>query len=184
MQFMSRFLRTRVRALVWQTGIALGMTALGGLQLAGCAGNGRQIVASPLSISDQQQEIARIVPLGTNYETARTKLAAAGIECSTSEVSKSGLWCVLWNRPDGQRWMLDVKLLFDAKGRFYQMQQGQSETGQVSTHMPGPTDHSSGETAPAKSSPGARAVQSAVSDDERPGARGTGNRTPFGPRTN
>jgi hypothetical protein len=94
--------------------------------LAGCASLSTQIIPCPLTYSEQTKEVLNVVPKGTRREDALRKLAAAGIEGSFG-TSQRIYYCELWNRPDGNRWHLNVALLFDETGRVYRTQTGDSD---------------------------------------------------------
>ena len=87
--------------------------------LAGCAAGHPSLVDSPLSIEQQQQAVLEIVPRGSSRDEAERRLKAAGIEYRPGGKG-SIYYLMLWNRPDGQRWHIDVALLFDQSGKLYQ----------------------------------------------------------------
>ncbi len=91
--------------------------------LAGCASGRPSLVDSPLSIEQQQQAVLEIVPRGSSRDEAEKRLKAAGIEYRTGGKG-SIYYLMLWNRPDGQRWHIDVALLFDQSGKLYQTRNG------------------------------------------------------------
>jgi hypothetical protein len=95
--------------------------ALLALALAGCASLSTQIIPCPLTYSEQEKEVLNVVPKGTRRDDALRKLAAAGIEGSFG-ISRRVYYCDLWNRPDGNRWHMNVALLFDETGRLYKTQ--------------------------------------------------------------
>src|SRR5437588_12580351 len=97
--------------------IALGMSVAG--SFAGCASGHPSLVDSPLSIEQQQQAVLEIVPRGSSRADAEQRLKAAGIEYRQGGKG-SIYYLMLWNRPDGQRWHIDVALLFDQSGKLYQ----------------------------------------------------------------
>ena len=94
---------------------------------AGCQLNSQQIVASPLSYRDQEAEILKIVPEGTPRQEAIEKLAAAGIQGELGG-KRTIYYCDLWEREDGQRWHLNVALLFNDSGEVYQTRPARSQT--------------------------------------------------------
>jgi hypothetical protein len=96
-------------------------SALSLLVLVGCATLAPQIVPCPLTYSEQEKELLTVAPKGTRRDDALHKLAAAGIEGSFG-ISHRVYYCELWNRPDGNRWHLNVALLFDETGRLYKTQ--------------------------------------------------------------
>jgi len=101
-------------------------SALTLLVLSGCASLSTQIVACPLTYSEQVKEVLNVVPKGTRREEALRKLAAAGIEGSFG-ISRRVYYCELWSRPDGSRWHLNVALLFDETGKLYKTQAADCE---------------------------------------------------------
>jgi hypothetical protein len=95
-----------------------GWLSLAGV-LAGCASARPGLIDSPLSIEQQQQAVLEIVPRGSSRDEAEKRLKAAGIEYRPGGKG-SIYYLMLWNRPDGQRWHIDVALLFDQSGKLYQ----------------------------------------------------------------
>lgn len=91
------------------------------LTLIGCVSLSRSIVACPLTYSEQEKELLTVVPKGTRREEALRRLAAAGVEGSFG-ISRRVYYCDLWNRPNGERWHINVALLFDDTGKFYKTQ--------------------------------------------------------------
>ena len=104
--------------------------ALLGLTLAGCLSFPRPIMPSPLSYSEQEKELLAIVPKGTRREEALRRLAAAGIEGSFG-ISHRVYYCDLWNRSNGERWHINVALLFDDTGKFYRTQTAECDVTTV-----------------------------------------------------
>lgn len=103
--------------------LGLGLAAF----VASCAAPGTSLVECPLSSEQQQQAVLDIVPRGTSRTDAERRLRAAGIEFSQGQ--KSSIYYLgLWNRPDGQRWHINVSLLFDKDGRLYQTRPADSLT--------------------------------------------------------
>ena len=104
----------------------------------GCAGpalSSGKIVASPLSVEQQQQAVLEIVPLHTTRSEVERRLKAAGIQI-TSGVSSSICYCDVWNRKDGSRWRIDVALLFDRDDQLYATKQASAETNLGSSDSP------------------------------------------------
>jgi hypothetical protein len=91
--------------------------------LAGCAVWRPTLVDSPLSIEQQQQAVLDIVPRGLPRDEVERRLKNAGIEYRKGG-NGSIYYLMLWNRADGQRWHIDVALLFDQSGRLYQTRAG------------------------------------------------------------
>ncbi len=88
------------------------------------------IEPSPWTYSEQQQEILKLVPVGTPRDAAVERLQKAGID-GTFGVSDTVYYCDIWNRPDGERWHLNVALYFDDEGLLYDSRLGQAETGLI-----------------------------------------------------
>jgi hypothetical protein len=91
------------------------------LTLAGCLSLNRAIMPCPLTYSEQEKEILAVVPKGTSREEALRRLTAAGIEGSFG-VSQRVYYCDLWNRKNGERWHVNVALLFDDANKLYRTQ--------------------------------------------------------------
>lgn len=103
--------------------IAAGLIAL---TVAGCVSLNRPIMACPLTYSEQEKEILSLVPKGTRRDDALKRLAAAGVEGSYG-ISHRVYYCDLWNRKNGERWHINVALLFDDTGRFYRTQVAETD---------------------------------------------------------
>ncbi len=100
----------------WRTaGWSLWIVAL----TTGCSAPGKPLVECPLSDGQQQQAVLAIVPPGTPRGLAEQRLTAAGIKYSQGG-SGSLYYLSLWNRADGERWHINVALLFDQSGKVYQ----------------------------------------------------------------
>lgn len=108
------------------------------LGAAGCATGPKLIVESPLSSEEQQQAILKIAPKGTERAEVLRRLDKAGIQYEKSGprvgnsmqgMSDSMYYCSIWNKSNGERWFLNVALLFDRSGRLYETRQRNSETG-------------------------------------------------------
>jgi len=87
--------------------------------LAGCTTTGKPLRECPLSVDEQQQAVLELVPRGTLRAEAAQRLKQSGIEFSTSG-HESIFYLSLWDRPNGERWHINVALLFDSSGRLYQ----------------------------------------------------------------
>jgi hypothetical protein len=98
--------------------------------IAGCASRNANLVECPLSIDQQRQAVLEIVPRGTSRDDAERRLKAAGIEF-TPGGNGSIYYLALWNREDGQRWHIDVALLFDPSGKLYQTRAANASTEAV-----------------------------------------------------
>lgn len=103
---------------------------VGLLTLAGCQMTNGRIIPSPLSYSEQEKELLVIAPVGTDREEAVRKLSAAGIEGDFGS-SRSIYYCDLWNRKNGERWHMNVALMFDKSGKLYKSGTAQSETAML-----------------------------------------------------
>lgn len=101
------------------------------LLLAGCQLTQPPLVNSPLSYTEQEQAVLKIVPLGTPREEVRDRLSAAGIDGQFG-ISDSVYYCDTWKRSDGAHWHVNVALLFDQSGILYKTRPAQSETGVLS----------------------------------------------------
>src|SRR5688572_21634064 len=108
--------------------LSIGIVLLAGCQLTS---SGR-IIPSPLTYSEQEKEILAIVPEGTDRDEAVKKLTAAGIEGDFG-TSRSIYYCDLWKRKSGERWHMNVALLFDKSGKLYKTQVSQAEIGKLSS---------------------------------------------------
>jgi hypothetical protein len=96
----------------------------------GCTAPGKSLMESPLSVDEQQQAVLEIAPRGTFRDDVGRRLKAAGIEF-TSGGNGSIFYLSLWNRPNGERWHINVALLFDPAGNLYQTRTADSTTGLV-----------------------------------------------------
>lgn len=94
--------------------------------LTGCTAAGPSLKESPLSVDEQQQAVLEIAPRGTSRDDVRRRLKAAGIEFTTTG-NGSIFYLSLWNRPNGERWHIDVALLFDSTGKLYQTRTADSK---------------------------------------------------------
>ena len=107
--------------------IVVGLLVVGSAA-PGCRLGTRSITPCPLTYSDQELAILKVVPLGTTRNQAIKKLSEAGLH-GTFGISKSVYYCDVWNRNKTERWHVNVALLFDQAGRFYKTRPAQSETG-------------------------------------------------------
>lgn len=117
----------KIRADFRRAALCCGLMGLLLVQSSGCAAGPGRIANSPLTVGQQQKAILEIVPLGTPRLDAIRKLTEAGLELSPG-TSESTYYCDVWNRQDGQRWRVDVALLFDETGVLYGTKQAQSTT--------------------------------------------------------
>jgi len=160
-----------MRMLRGLSGTVLCVLLLGGL--AGCQGGPGRFVEAPLSYDQQREAVSAVVPMGTSREEAARRLEKAGIQ----HVAGSGnniFYCDIWNRPNGERWHLNVALLFDASGKLYAMRPAESETGIEEQTV---TDFAEAE---GKSAAGSRAATGlpplSVEDPEKPASAGRSKR--------
>ncbi len=86
----------------------------------GCRlGTGR-VVPCPLASADQKAALLKIAPLGTPRDAAIQKFEKAGIEGSFG-ISETVYYCDFWKRSDGERWNMDLSMLFDQSGELYEI---------------------------------------------------------------
>jgi hypothetical protein len=122
--------------LVW---VCLAIAA-GGCASASLSG---RLVDNPLPTAEQQDEVLKLVPVGTPREEALETLANAGIEVHEG-ASNTIYYCDIWRRKDGSRWQMDVALLFDKQGNLYRTRSAQALTE---------VDSAAGLAEPARASP-------------------------------
>ncbi|MGE3316379.1 MAG: hypothetical protein AB7O26_14785 [Planctomycetaceae bacterium] len=106
------------------------LLCIGILFLAGCQLTSGRIIPSPLTYSEQEKEILAIAPRGTDRDEAVRKLNAAGLKGDFGS-TRSIYYCDEWHRDSGERWHMNVALLFDKEGKLYTTQVSQAETGTV-----------------------------------------------------
>jgi hypothetical protein len=106
------------------------------LTITGCVSLNRSIMPCPLTYSEQEREILTILPKGTRREEAMRRLTAAGVEGSFGS-SRRVYYCDLWNRKNGDRWHINVALLFDDTGRFYRTQVADCDVTRVTEDKKG-----------------------------------------------
>ncbi len=100
-----------------------------GLALSGCMLESTPILPAPVSSAEQQYEVLQIVKPGTTREEAVALLDEAGIQGSFGTTgARSVYYCDVWNREDGERWHLDVAVLFDESGRVINTRLGEATT--------------------------------------------------------
>jgi hypothetical protein len=104
--------------------------------MAGCSAPGKSLVECPLSVNQQQEAVLAIVPPGTPRGLAEQRLKAAGIEF-TPGGNGSIYYLSLWSRADGERWHINVALLFDQAGKLYQTRPADSTTSVASRYSAG-----------------------------------------------
>jgi hypothetical protein len=98
--------------------IVAAITCLVCLAAGGCLNGKRGIIESPLTISEQQSALLRVVPLGTPREQVEQLLGKAGIEYVKAP-RETVIHCTVWNQPGGERWHINVALLFDRNKELY-----------------------------------------------------------------
>jgi hypothetical protein len=116
-------------------GIIAAVAAAAGISyLGGCASMmDYAIVACPLTYSEQVKELLVIVPKGTKRDEVLRRLAKAGVEGNFGS-SRRIYYCDLWNRSNGEKWHMNVALLFDDSGKLYNTQVADSEVTAVPAH--------------------------------------------------
>ncbi|MBI3864345.1 MAG: hypothetical protein HY290_20875 [Planctomycetia bacterium] len=133
--------------------------------LAGCASPGTKLVECPLSIEQQQQAVLEVVPRGSTRAEAERRLKEAGIEFSPGQ-KNSIYYLSLWNRPNGQRWHINVALLFDGQGKLYQSRAGDSGIGPLTADEPAGSRTPGGARKAGGNFPAAVSTGSSRDDDE------------------
>ncbi|QDU48963.1 hypothetical protein [Gimesia panareensis] len=118
-----RFKGKPLRSAYFLMSCALGL--LGLCIAVGCTGL-RQVVPAPLVFEEQSKEILAIVPMGTPKEEAVRKLTEAGISGEFAS-SPSIYYCDLWERENGNRWHMNVALLFNEQGELYKTRPAQAD---------------------------------------------------------
>jgi len=119
---------------------------------SGCASLSHEIVTCPLTYSEQEKEVLAIVPKGTRREEVLRRLNAAGIEGSFG-TSRRIYYCEIWTRPNGERWHLNLALLFDEYGKLYRTQVGDSEVSAIRGDAASPKSTVSTDTPPTATAP-------------------------------
>lgn len=99
-------------------------------------------VECPLSITEQQQAMRKIVPIGTSREQAADRLTKEGIEFTTG-AGDSIYYCSTWKRPDGTRWHMNVAMLFDRENKLYQFREANSVAFRDTDSLPESTNRTS-----------------------------------------
>lgn len=113
---------------------ALLLGALGTIGLTGCHLATGSIEPAPVSAAEQRMQILEIVPVGTPRDEAVRRLEAAGIEGGYGATgAESTYYCDVWNRPDGERWHIDVAVLFDDDGRVWIARSGSTSVTPLGT---------------------------------------------------
>lgn len=93
--------------------------------LNACTGVPR-VVPAPLVFEEQSQKILAIAPLGTPKAEAIQKLTDAGISGEFAS-SPSIYYCDLWEQENGNRWHMNVALLFNEQGELYKTRPAQAD---------------------------------------------------------
>lgn len=94
------------------------------LVLAGCQLGVSRFASCPFSYEEQKTALLKIAPIGTHRDAAVKKLKEAGIRGSFG-IRNSVYYCDSWEQEVGQRWHLDLALLFDESGRLYEIRPAQ-----------------------------------------------------------
>jgi hypothetical protein len=121
---------------------------LSALTWFGCATMPRTIVPCPLTYSEQEKVLLTAIPKGLKRDEVLRRLGAAGIE-GRFGISQRVYYCDLWNRPNGDRWHMNVAMLFDDTGKFYKTQVAECDIGV----MPTDTDHGTAANTNAQNKP-------------------------------
>jgi hypothetical protein len=102
----------------------LAAAILAGCQLTPAPG----LMACPLPATEQAVRVVEVVPLGTPREDVLKRLKDAGIRGNFGE-NQSIFYCDVWNREDGERWHINVVLLFNEQGELYATRPDASTAG-------------------------------------------------------
>jgi len=86
----------------------------------GCRLGAGRVVPCPLASADQKAALLKIAPLGTPRDAAIQKFEKAGIEGSFG-ISETVFYCDFWKRANGERWDMDLSMLFDQSGQLYKI---------------------------------------------------------------
>lgn len=105
-----------MRQMVLFIAVAVSVSVTAGCQMTPAPG----LVSCPFPVADQTAKILDIVPLGTPRDDVVKRLDEAGVigNFSTGD-SKSTYYCDVWQREKGERWHINVVLLFDENGILY-----------------------------------------------------------------
>jgi hypothetical protein len=106
---------TRMSTPIWRSILLIVLFTM----LPGCHFFGKAKISDPQPYLKQVAEIQKIVPVGIPREEAVRKLEEAGVQGDFSASRNTIYYCDLWNRKNGERWPLNVALLFDSQGNFY-----------------------------------------------------------------
>lgn len=90
---------------------------------AGCNLLSEKPIRDSLSLEQQAREIQQIVPLATPRDKAVRLLNEAGIVGEFATRFQTVYHCERWNRPDGERYHLNVALMFDEHGRLREIRE-------------------------------------------------------------
>ncbi len=93
----------------------------------GCQMGAGRLVPSPLTFDQQRNKILKVVSLGTLRDDVESRLKEAGIEGQFG-INQAVYYCDIWTQENGDRWRIDVALLFDEKGELYKTRPATAET--------------------------------------------------------
>lgn len=127
----------------------------------GCQMAGMRYRPSPLSSQEQRQQVEKIAPPGTPRVDVERRLQQAGIEI-TPGASDRIAYCDIWNRSGGERWVMNVALLFDESGKLEGTRPSQAETGVLAEQEP--SNPSSMTTTSVSSAPQSGSFDSTTAD--------------------
>ncbi|MBI1349224.1 hypothetical protein GC163_23390 [bacterium] len=99
---------------LWVTTLLVLAGSLCGCQLTPAPG----LIACPLPVTEQVQTVLEIVPLGTSRDDALKALDKAGFAGGFGS-NQSIYYCDIWDQGKGERWHMNVQLLFDDEGKLY-----------------------------------------------------------------
>ncbi|GAB4135627.1 MAG: hypothetical protein Tsb009_02090 [Planctomycetaceae bacterium] len=154
--------------------------------LMGCGLFPNRQITSPLSYREQVGEIQKIVSVGMPRDEVIRRLNNVGIHGDFSASGRSIYYCELWERKNGERWHLNVALLFDQDGRFYRTRHADFDAEFTTASVrPNPPEHK--KSAQENTQPftfpsgtaGTPVPFPAPQANENPPRRGDERRTPF-----
>lgn len=94
---------------------------------SGCQMGAGRLVPSPLTFDQQRNKILEIVSPGASRDEVESRLKEAGIEGQFG-INESVYYCDIWTQENGDRWPIDVALLFDENGELYKTRPATAET--------------------------------------------------------
>ena len=184
-QYIGQLLKGTVSLINVPTRAKLALSALGLAVLTGCASETGRLIDSPLGIQEQTSQILEIVPLGTSRRDALDRLQANGVEV-TPGAADSVVYCSIWNRKNGERWTMNVALLFDEQGRLYAARPAEADVSLDSaattgnTSLPAGRSPSSRTATPKAASEAGDTLGGQSTTPAAGSSRGSRPRVPFG----